>query len=347
MPGEDSMSQLERDLTTGVARMNRSTGTPYATTSWAAVDLEPYKRGEIVITPPMFLHRTDGKALIYPGRPHVFFGESESLKSWAGLLACRSVVAAGFKALYVDMEASEPLFVERCRKTGIPDGAIGNTLRYIRPIQPLLGDAAADFWLYEMEDLKPALVVLDGVTELYELQGWDINKATDAAAFHKLFAFSRGGVASVAIDHTSKDAGRGVLGSQHKRAGLDGAEYEFRSKVRGGRGGQSLAEVSVTKDRHGYVREWTKGLVGTLEVAVDGVSLQAPTLMDLIDPRDDAMGRVLEYLRESPGASKRAIAAGARLGNDPTADALSALAMQGKIRNDGTPSRGSWVVIDQ
>jgi hypothetical protein len=244
------------------------------------------------------------------------------------------------------MEASEASFVERARLVGIPDGAIGNTLKYIRPIGPLDEVARVDFWLHELKQANPALVVLDGVTEIYDLQGWDINRATDAAAFHKLFAF-RGVCASIAIDHTAKDAGRGVLGSQHKRAGLDGAEYEFRSKVRGGRGGQSLAEVSVTKDRHGYIREWTSGLVGKLEVAVDGVSLQAPTLMDLIDPRDEAMARVLEYLRENAGASKRAIAAGAQLGNDPTADALSALAMQGKIRNDGTSSRGSWVVIDQ
>jgi hypothetical protein len=74
---EEEMGPFERDLATGVARINPTTGAPYVTTSWAAVDLEPYKRGEVVIIPPMFLHRSDGKALIYPGRPHVFFGESE------------------------------------------------------------------------------------------------------------------------------------------------------------------------------------------------------------------------------------------------------------------------------
>src|SRR6266545_1030187 len=237
MPEEDSMTPLERDIATGVARMNPQTGQPYVTTSWSVVDLEPYKRGEIVITPPMFLNRTDGKALIYPKRPHVFFGESESLKSWAALLACRSVVAAGYNAVYVDMEDSEPSFVAKCRTVGIPEGAIGGALSYIRPIESLAGDAREDFWLYALDQVNPALVVLDGVTELYDLQGWDINKATDAAAFHKLFAFARAGVASIAIDHTSKDAGRGVLGSQHKRAGLDGAEYEFKYRTRGGRGG--------------------------------------------------------------------------------------------------------------
>jgi len=346
MPDEEGMSAFERDLTTGVARMNPSTGQPYATTSWSTVDLELYKRGEIVIEPPMFLHRTDGKALIYPGRPHVFFGPSESLKSWAALLACKSVVAAGLNALYVDMEASEPLFVERARQVGIPDGAIGTTLKYIRPVEPLLGDARADFWLYEMDQLRPALVILDGVTELYDLQGWDINKATDAAAFHKTFAFSRAGVGSIAIDHTSKDAGRGVLGSQHKRAGLDGAEYEFKSLIAGGRGGLSTSSVTVTKDRHGFVRAWTRGLVGTLTIAPDGVELSAPTMTEMLDPHTDAMERVVEFLRENPGSSRRAVTSGARLGKDQTSDAMSALEMLSRIRNEGSASRGSWVVIE-
>ena len=60
--------------------------------TWAAVDLDPYKRGEQVVEPPRFFRRDDGKALVYPGRPHVFYGESESLKSWAALEVCREVV---------------------------------------------------------------------------------------------------------------------------------------------------------------------------------------------------------------------------------------------------------------
>lgn len=241
-------AQWERELDQGTARVNPATGSLYSTTSWAAVDLEPYKRGEQVIAPPLFLHRDDGKALIYPGRPHVFFGESESLKTWAALMACKSVVVAGYKALYVDFEGSEPSFVERARHVGIADGYIGQSLNYVRPIEPLRKDAEVDFWHREVDLFEPTLVVLDGVTEFYALQGWDINKATDAATFQKTFAFHKYGIASIAIDHTAKDAGRGALGSQHKRAGLDGAEYLFESVTHGGRGGTSVAKVRVTKD---------------------------------------------------------------------------------------------------
>lgn len=347
-PGrEGDMDSMERAINEGAARVNSETGDIYTKTSWAAVDLEPYKRGEKVIAAPRFLPRSEGENLIYPGRPHVFYGESESLKTWAALLACRSVVDAGYRALYVDFEGSEASFVERARACRISDAHIGTSVQYVRPTEPLTGDARSDFWLHELDVLDPALVVLDGVTELYALQGWDINKAEDAARFQKMFSFRGTNVASIAIDHTPKEAGRGALGSQHKRAGLDGAEYLFEPRVRGGRGGTSLSRVSVTKDRHGFVRAWASGgVVGHLEVAPDGVSLKPMPITELLDPRDDALERVMTFLRENPGSSRRVITESTHLGNDRVGDTLSALEVLGRARNDGSRSRGSWVVVE-
>jgi hypothetical protein len=343
-------SQYERDLEAGTARINPTTGDFYSVTSWAAKDLEPYKRGEKVIAPPRYLTRDDGRALIYPGRPHVFFGESESLKSWAALLACRSVVDGGGKVLYVDLEGSEASLVERARITGIADKYLGDTLRYVRPTEELKGDAQVDFWHHEVDLFAPALVVLDGVTELYALQGWDINKAEDAARFQGAFAFHRGGVASIAIDHTSKDASRGQLGSQHKRAGLDGAEYEFKPLIRRGRGGESVAAVKVTKDRHGHIREWAAhDVIGNLHVGVpdgrDRVVLETLKLQDMHDPKSDAQDRALEYVRANPGASTRKVREGTALGVEQTSGALHALEYLGQVRNVGSASRHSWEVV--
>jgi AAA domain len=338
--------QWERDLDDGTARVHPDTGEFYRTTSWAAVDLEPYKRGERVIEPPLFLNRDDGRALVYPGRPHVFFGESESLKSWAALMACKSVVVAGYKALYVDFEGSEASFVERARHVGIADGHIGKSLNYVRPTEALRKDAEVDFWHREVDLFEPTLVVLDGVTEFYALQGWDINKATDAATFQKTFAFHKYGIASIAIDHTAKDAGRGALGSQHKRAGLDGAEYLFESVTHGGRGGTSVAKVRVTKDRHGFVRAWAENTVGKLVVAPDGVTLEPPKLSDLVNPKSDAQDRVREFLGENPGSSGRKVQQGTRLKRERVSEALSGLELLGEARNTGTLSQGSWELTD-
>jgi hypothetical protein len=339
---EHVMSQFEQDLRDGRTRLNPE-GDAYKTTSWAAVDLEPYKRGEIVIEPPRFLQRGDGRALIYPDRPHVFYGESESLKTWAALLACKSVLESGLRVVYVDLEGSEGSFVERCRLTGIVDGYIGGALTYIRPTEPLKGDATADFWLFELERVQPSLVVMDGVTELYGLQGWDINKAEDAAKYQHMFGF-RGACASISIDHTSKAGGAGALGSQHKRAGLDGAEYEFESIIKGGRGREAVSSVRVTKDRHGYIREWASPAVGRLYVGPQGVHLDAPRLA-LVSPEDDAQDRILEWLQANPGSSTRAVRDGTGLDANKVSAALLALDEQGRARNTSTTQRHSWEVV--
>lgn len=318
--------------------------------TWLAVDLEPYKRGEQVVELPRFLKRDDGRALIYPGRPHVFYGESESLKSWAALEVCREVVAEGLTALYVDFEGSEPSFVERCRLVGVPEAMIGGALRYVRPSVPLTaagedGVLARGEWAFEIERTT-GVIILDGVSECYALHGWNINAAEDAARFQHTFAVE--GPATVSIDHTAKEAGRGVLGSQHKRAGLDGAEYEFRSRIRSGRGGESMAEVHVTKDRHGWIREWApgNGQVGKLWVRPDGVTLEVPRFKDLMDTRDDRRDRVLEVIRANPGASRRKVSEESGIGSEETGQALKDAEAMGLIENRGSTSKHAWHAVD-
>jgi hypothetical protein len=325
----------------------------YERTSWSSVDLEPYKRGDKVIDPPAFLPRDDGQCLVYAGRPHIFYGQSESLKTWCALLACKSFLEAGLAVVYVDLENSEAQFVDWSRFVGIQNGYIGNALTYIHPMQKLEGNAVLDF-TKELEDAQPALVVLDGVSELYALQDWNINDATDAANFHRTFAFHRRGeVASIAIDHTAKDAGRGVLGSQHKRAGLDGAEFEFTAVQHGGRGKEGVSKVRVTKDRHGYVREFAAGsganpVVATLHVGPDTVTLRAPTMGDYLgeDKLEETKRGVRSYLKDNPGSSKNQLEKNVRGGVQLIRDALEALITTGEVENAGTDKRGSWSLKD-
>ncbi len=332
---------LERDIAAGRARIGPN-GEPYTVTTWAAVDLEPIKSGD-PRPGTQYLARTDGRSLIYPGLPHTFYGESESLKSWAALLACKSYVDAGFTTLYVDFEGDQWAFVERARIVGITDGEIGRALRYIRPVEPLKGNsnAIADL-LTEEVDLKPSLVVLDGVSEAYALHGWDINKATDAAEFQKLFGKFAEGTAMIAIDHAGKDASRGVVGSQHKRAGLNGAEYLFTSTRREGRGGHSTASIKVTKDRHGFVREYApKGTVGVLHVAteVDGnrVYIDAPSYVETLGV-DETLGReLLDLVSARPGMTTTAISKAVTGGNAVIRSELTMLGADGKVRSEDGP----------
>jgi hypothetical protein len=350
---QEPRSQFERDVIAGKVDFDPTTGESYETTSWRAVDLGPVLRGEKVIEPPCFMTRSDGKHLVYPGRAHVFFGESESLKSYGALFACKSVVAAGLRVVYIDFEDDEVLFVERAREIGIPDTALGTAIVYIRPHEPLIGNrrAGIDFFLHEMDMLQPSLAVIDGVTECYSLHDWNINSAEDAAKYQHTFSF-RGACASIAIDHTAKDAGRGQIGSQHKRAGLTGASYQFDSRQKGGPptatepGRASVAFVRVHKDRPGRVRAWTKDVAAVLTVDPDkGVTLEAPTFGDRFDPKTDAQDKVLAVAKETPGLSGSAIAVKTGIQKSRVLEALVDLQFKGKVRNEGSEARPRWVPV--
>jgi len=293
---------------------------PLGLTSWTAVDLGPVLRDEKRVLEPQFLKRKDGRALLYPGAPHIFYGESETLKSWAAFLACKSFLDEGQTALYIDFESNDVCFVERARLVGIADGSIGDSLRYMRPEEPLIttdrsgmitdNEQAMLELKTAMADLGPGLVVLDGVSECYALHGWDINKATDAALFQRVFG-RWPGVASIAIDHAGKDAERGQIGSQHKRAGLDGAQYEFKAVRREGRGGHSTASIRVKKDRYGSVRSFAPDeRIGTIHVA-DSVWIDPPAEREA--PDAEQRERVLTYVRLYPGHSSTQVIKGANL----------------------------------
>ncbi len=349
--GPTALSAFEHDIMTGHTRFDLD-GNPYTVTSWGTVDLEPVKTGE-PRPGTEFLPRTDGKFLVYAGLPHTFYGESESLKSWAALLACRSFITAGFTTLYVDFEGDEWTLVERARIVGIPDGAIGRALRYIRPVEPLKGNprALSDLLIEETE-LRPSLVVLDGVSEAYALHNWDINKATDAAEFQKLFGNFADGTATIAIDHTGKDASRGVVGSQHKRAGLNGAEYLFTPTRREGRGGHSTASIKVTKDRFGYVREFApKGTVGVLHVAsaVDGdrVYIEAPSYVESLGVDMTLAQDLLDVILARPGMSTTAIDKAVTGNATAIRSELMMLKADGKVRSEKGPRRSKlWYPVE-
>lgn len=267
--------------------------------------------------------------------------------------ACRSFITAGFTTLYVDFEGDEWTLVERARIVGIPDGAIGRALRYIRPVEPLKGNprALSDLLIEETE-LRPSLVVLDGVSEAYALHGWDINKATDAAEFQKLFANFAEGTATIAIDHTGKDASRGVVGSQHKRAGLNGAEYLFTPTRREGRGGHSTASIKVTKDRFGYVREFApKGTVGVLHVAsaVDGdrVYIEAPSYVESLGVDMTLAQDLLDVILARPGMSTTAIDKAVTGNATAIRGELMMLEADGKVRSEKGPRKSKlWYPVE-
>lgn len=240
--------------------------------SWASVDLGPYLAGEVVMPEPSVLRRTDGAALVYPGRVNALFGQSESAKSWVALFAGVQEMSVGERVLYIDLEDEPVGSLGRVLALGASPEDIKMLFRYVRPEGPLspmqrgkFGPQATDdgrlsesVFRALLDKFDPTLIIVDGMTVLYGLHGLDTNDAMSTDVITGwLKSLTRGGRSTViVIDHTTKGGGSGSapLGSQHKVAMIQGTSIRVDPIERPMPGHKGLVQLIVFKDRPGAVR---------------------------------------------------------------------------------------------
>lgn len=231
--------------------------------SWQPIDLAAVLAGDTLRQPPTMLQRGDGQHLLYPGKVHAFYAESEAGKTMIALHACMERIVFGDHVGYLDFEDSPEGVVERLLGMGLKDDEIVERFHYVRPDDPL--DLAATAHLARLlEQHTPALVVIDGITEVMTLNDWDLLDNGDIARFYALLPrrIALSGSAVLMIDHVPKKKegrGKGGLGGQHKRAGIDGASYILEVIKPFGRGLNGQVKMVVDKDRGGYVRPASAG----------------------------------------------------------------------------------------
>lgn len=314
---------------------------PATTTTWTPVDMTEVG---IVVEEATILTRVDDVGLIYRGRVHWFQGESESHKTWVLLIAMAQILEDGGNVAYIDFEDHPSSIKARLQALGVPTEVINdpNRFAYIRPDEPLQDDQRAELFA-ALETIKPALVVVDGVSEAMNLEGLDPNGTLDTAEWirrlPKLIAAT--GPAVAVIDHQTKttEGRKGwAIGSQHKKAGTDGATYDitairkvhrayFTDPVEG------LISVKVSKDRPGYVRGHAPAdNAATIKITAwpdGGITYQVTT--DAIANDHGIRQRLAQYLDGAPGSSKRAIRDVA--GNNDTIDqAIAGMVADGYIK---------------
>jgi hypothetical protein len=294
-------------------------------TSWVPVDLTDALKGND-IEPPIYLARSDGLCMFYAGRVHSLNGESESLKSWAALLACKQAIDKGDDVLYIDYEDDARGIVTRLRALGLrPEEILGHFV-YIRPDEPLRtrhdeGTVGAVDLLAVLKSRRFALAVVDGVTEAMTTEGLDLISNADIATWMRRLPrrIARTGAAVAVIDHLPKDRtnqGRGGVGGQHKLSGLDGASYKFTLlkyffRAPGSEPVEGRAFITVEKDRPGFIRgHVVDDKVGNLTLTAypdGGVSgsIEAPTEDEAVDRK--VVERILTYLAIYDGSSLRKI----------------------------------------
>ena len=281
--------------------------------SWLPVDLDPILAGDHEPEESHHLRRTDGVALLYPGRVHSVFAEPEAGKGWLALAACKESLDNAEQILYIDYEDTAQNIVARLRDLGIDDDLIRGGFDYVRPDEPI-GD-----WSHASPDLMmPHLVVIDGLTEAYAVEGLDIANNQDIAEFNKRIPkpYAGAGAAVLMIDHVVKDRearGRYAIGGQHKLAGIDAA-YRLDVVRPFARGHEGIVKVTVMKDRPGHVRQHSadRSLVGFFK----GISTPDGRMTTRLEPGEDTSGpfrpthlmeRVSLELEQRPGLNKRGV----------------------------------------
>ena len=330
--------------------------------SWKPIALSDYYDGLFQEVTANILTRTDGKSLIYAGKVHSFYGESESGKSWVAQIATAELLRADKKVIYIDFESDPQDIVKRLKGLGV---SRANLLQYLTYIRPETARQVDDpYWDAILTPDSASLVVIDGVTESLTMWGGETVDNDSITKWMRQFprkVAQESGAAVVLIDHITKNAdtrGRFAIGGQAKLATIDGAAYivEPIEVLSPGRVG-SLT-LRVTKDRIGDVRA-SAGMYRksdrTQEAAVftiDSTRAQmqyvigAPTSEDELNERTEfkKLSEMAEFIHHHPGCSRRELNEGVKGDKGLIGERLETLEKNGYIENKGSATKSSlWI----
>lgn len=263
----------------GVGRHEDDPPGPVPGASWQPVDLADTLAGLLAGTitrhAPSVGRRDDGAALFYPGKVNGVAGASGSGKTWTALHAAAQELAAGSTVIYVDLEDDAAGVVGRLLDIGADPAVIGERFRYVSPDESY-GLAARTFLEALVVDLAPSLVVIDSTGESMALDGAKPNDDDDTARWFRRLptALARRGPAVVVLDHVIKadDGGLWPIGSQRKRAAINGAQYMQTTLRPFAKDTAGAAKLVCAKDRHGNYRPGQK--VADLAVTPAGDRLE-------------------------------------------------------------------------
>lgn len=251
--------------------------------SWQPLDLADVVAGLLAGTitrhAPTIGRRTDDACLFYPGKVNGIAGPSGCGKTWTALLACAQTIAAGQVAVYIDLEDDEAGVVGRLLDLGADPADVLARFRYVRPDESY--GLAARAGLEELVRTSgAALVVVDSTGESMALDGAKPNDDDDTARWFRRLptALARLGPAVVVLDHVVKadDGGLWPIGSQRKRAAVNGAQYMQGTLRPFTKGEPGAAKLVCAKDRHGNYKAGEK--VAELHVTPAGDGLAAELL---------------------------------------------------------------------
>lgn len=231
---------------------------------WARwVDIRAALEGSVPV--PEVFERTDGRATFYRGQVNALVGESEGGKSLIAQASAVAEIEAGGHVVYLDHESDAVSVVSRLVSLGASPDHLEARLHYMNPEGVLSGEEAEVFLEY-LDNLGPALIVVDGLTAAMESQGLNLNDNKDAAAIFRTYLNPMCGCAAavVVIHHVTKaNDSRGTygLGAVTLKNLVGGAQYgvETDEESRHAPGRFGTSRLVIHKDRAGGVRMFATG----------------------------------------------------------------------------------------
>jgi len=321
--------------------------------SWKPIELRDYFDGLFAAPVATILKRSDGNGLIYKGKVHSIYGESESGKSWVAQIATAELLRTDKKVIYIDFESDAHEIVNRLKALSVSRANLLQYFTYIRPDGAR--DADDPYWLDILQPDRADLVIIDGVTESLTMWGGETKDNDAITRWMRIFprtVATASGAAVVLIDHITKNAdtrGRFAIGGQAKLATIDGAAYLVEPLEPLAPGRVGVLTMRVTKDRPGQVRRiagmWRKS-DRTQEAAVftiDSTRAQmeyvigVPLLEDEVESSKELRKakEIAEFILRHPGCTRRLIQEGVHGSKEVIGDHLNDLVAGGWVENRG------------
>ena len=321
--------------------------------SWKPIPLKDYFDGLFQAPSATILKRSDGAGLIYPGKVHSFYGESESGKSWIAQIATAELLKTDQKVIYIDFESDAIDIVNRLKVLGVSRANLLQYFSYIRPDGPR--DVNDSYWQDILEPDSAVLVIIDGVTEALTMWGGQTKDNDEITRWMRIFprtVATASGAAVVLIDHITKNAetrGRFAIGGQSKLATIDGAAYLCEPIELLAPGKIGTISLRVTKDRPGDVRRRAgaqRGKDRMQEAAIFTIDSTRPLMeyvigVPLREDEADAnkefkkLKEVAEFIHNNPGATRRIVQDGVTGSKESIGGIIGDLVAGGWVENKG------------
>jgi hypothetical protein len=251
-PGEKSAYRLKSEPV-------EAADAPKRPARFERIDLgEPIESG---IEPPEMLVAEE----LYAGRVHCIYSAGGTGKTFKALQLVKKVIDQDKPVLLLDLENGVRIISERLRDLGAEADQVRRHLYYYPfPSMPLSDEASAEFEEL-LEEVKPALVVVDSWINCISAAGLDENSSTDIARWTDAYpqrARVRG-VAVLLLDHVPKE-GNTARGSGRKLDYVD-AMWELRNPQRFDRETVGRIDMHLRKDREGWLPKHLTFSVGAGE----------------------------------------------------------------------------------